>query len=168
MTLIDDLIEQHAPKARVFNVQLAEMVLRFRVIEDYSEWTRMQRLAREFAAKLCGPLQKGSVRPVPPEWLPFLPAEVEAASLVWTLHSCCLGAFKPDKALPPDQEPAEGALQAMSQLDFLKLQAKLPFLFAYVREEFTRNQMVESANAEADRMDELKNDSGETPSESDV
>lgn len=130
-SLIDTIVETYAPKERTFVIVLTPSVsLEFKVIESYSEWLRLKRGAVEFAKMI----EKGSV---PELWRPYLPDDSEASGSVFLLSKCCL-------------------TDDMNDLEWLKLQAKLPIVFEAVKKEFIERQMREVDGQTAERIDDLK------------
>ena len=138
MSVIDSLIQDHAPKAQTFDVPVGNVTFAFSVVPNYSAWLELKRGAEQFAEKLQG--GKG----VPPAWAEYPCPDKEAASMVWILSRTC-------------------RTEGLNEYEFLKLQAKLPFVFELLRTSFAAKQMELGTEAEIENLDELKNDSGETP-----
>lgn len=139
MKVIDDLIEEYAPKHTEFQVDMLGQKIRFRVIKDYKEYAAIKAGSAMFAKNIIGSMQTPPTSSVLPAWQEYLTDDPQTLGWVNTLAETCL-------------EPDAG------HLDFLKIQAKMPVVFEMVKDQFSAYQLRMQEANEAGEIEHSKND----------
>lgn len=136
--LIDQLIDAYKVPSGEFTVVLPKgEELRFRSISSYEQFIRLKRDAAKFV-RFC------RSEKCPKDWKQFLPEDDEALITVSILSETSV-------------EPK------LEHLHLLKLSAHAGLLYNLIVEQWEGHQTVKQVEAEAEALDQLKNDSTATP-----
>ena len=148
MKIFDDLIEKYAPEHTEFVITVAGMECRFGVILNASELADLKRGAAQFTKLITDYLdpKRESKTSIHPSWVPYLTADPETLLYVYLMAAKCLEADT-------------------GELDFLKLQAKVPLLFEQFKDQFVAGQLKAQVGNDLGEIEASKNDSSEIPSE---